>query len=139
MHKSKGSFTRTKSRIKTKMAKKKTTKKTPEKGMKPTAEAVSENSLKKDKVPTRGKVFEGTVIKKFPERVTIQFEKMVYVRKYERYTKSRTKVHARLPESIKDDIEEGDHIRVQECRPLSKIVHFKVIEKLKNKEENFAK
>jgi len=122
------------------MAKKKTTKKKQSKQeSKGTAVASSKVNVQKERAPTRGKVFEGTVIRKFPTRVTIQFEKMVYVRKYERYTKSRTKVHARLPESIKDDIEEGDHIRVQECRPLSKIVHFKVIEKLKNKEENFAK
>jgi len=124
------------------MAKKKTTKKKTQKKKpesKGTAVAGSETNPEKDRTKTRGKVFEGTVIRKFPKRVAIQFEKMVYVRKYERYTKTRTKVHARLPDNMADEIEEGDYIRVQECRPLSKIVHFKVIKKLKNKEENFAK
>jgi len=81
---------------------------------------------------TRGRIFEGVVIKKFPKRVTIQFERMVYIRKYERYAKSRTKIHARLPDCMRAEIQEGDYIKVQECRPLSKIIHFVVIKKIKN-------
>ena len=86
------------------------------------------------KIGTRGRVFEGRVIKKFPKRVTIEFERMIYIRKYERYAKSKTKIHARLPEDM-EDINVGDLIRVQECRPLSKIIHFIVIKKIKDKEE----
>lgn len=82
----------------------------------------------------RGRVFEGKVIKKFPNRVAIEFERMVYVRKYERYSKSKTKIHARLPVCMEKDIDVGDLIRVQECRPLSKIIHFVVIKKIKGKE-----
>ena len=84
---------------------------------------------------SRGRVFEGRVIKKFPHRVTIQFDRMVYVRKYERYSKSRTKLHARLPTCMEKDIDVGDLIGIQECRPLSKIIHFVVIKKVKDKEE----
>ena len=83
----------------------------------------------------RGRVFEGRVIKKFPKRVTIQFERMIYIRKYERYAKSKTKIHARLPENMEKEIKTGDLIQVQECRPLSKIIHFIVIKKIKDKEE----
>ena len=83
---------------------------------------------------TRGKTFEGTVIKKFHKRIVIEFERMVYVKKYERYAKSRTKIHARLPTCMEKEIEIGDLIKVQECRPLSKIIHFTVIGKV-NKEE----
>ena len=83
----------------------------------------------------RGRIFEGTVIKKFPNRVAIEFERMVYVRKYERYSKSRTKIHARLPVCMEKDINVGDLIRVQACRPLSKIIHFVVIKKIKGSEE----
>jgi len=78
----------------------------------------------------RGRMFKGIVIKKFPKRVVIEFERMVYVRKYERYLKSRTKIHARLPECIEKNIQIGDYIKVQECRPLSKIVHFVVLSKV---------
>ena len=83
----------------------------------------------------RGRTFEGRVIRKFPKRVTIEFERMAYVRKYERYSKSRTKIHARLQDCMKEDIQVGDLIKVQECRPLSKIIHFIVIKKIKDKSE----
>ena len=81
----------------------------------------------------RGKVFEGKVIKKFPKRVVIEFERMVYVRKYERYSKSKTKIHARLPDCMEKGISVGDFIKIQECRPLSKIIHFVVIGKVGGK------
>ena len=83
----------------------------------------------------RGRTFEGRVIKKFPNRVTIEFDRMVYIRKYERYSKSRTKLHARLPLCMEKEIDVGDLILIQECRPLSKIIHFVVIKKVKDKEE----
>ena len=81
---------------------------------------------------TRGKIFEGTVIRKFPRRVVMEFEREVYLRKYERYYKSKTKIHARLPDCMEKEISVGDLIRVQECRPLSKIIHFAVIGKIKS-------
>jgi len=82
----------------------------------------------------RGRSFEGTVIKKFPKRLTIFFERTIYVRKYERYAKSRTKLHARLPFCMENQIRVGDYIRITECRPLSKILHFVVVEKIRDKE-----
>jgi len=57
---------------------------------------------------------------------------MIYVRKYERYAKSKTKIHVRLPVCIEKNIQIGDLIKVQECRPLSKIIHFVFIEKIKS-------
>jgi len=83
----------------------------------------------------RGRIFEGRVIKKFPKRIVIEFERMIYVRKYERYAKSRTKIHARLPFCMEANINLGDLIQVGECRPLSKITHFVVIKKIKSKDE----
>ena len=84
---------------------------------------------------TRGRIFEGRVTKKFHKRVVIEFERMIYVKKYERYTKSKTKIHARLPVCIEKEINVGDLIKVQACRPLSKIIHFVVIKKIKSGEE----
>ena len=81
---------------------------------------------------THGRIFEGIVIKKFHKRIVIEFERMVYVRKYERYKKSKTKIHARLPICMEDEISVGDYIKIQECRPLSKLIHFVVIEKIKS-------
>jgi len=83
----------------------------------------------------RGRTFEGKVIKKFSKRIAIEFERMIYVKKYERYKKSKTKIHARLPACMVKEINLGDLIKVQECRPLSKIIHFVVIKKIKGAEE----
>jgi small subunit ribosomal protein S17 len=82
----------------------------------------------------RGRNFEGKVIRKFPKRIVIEFERTVYIRKYERYQKSRTKIHARLPDCMNDKVSIGDWVRVRECRPLSKIIHFVVTEKIRDAE-----
>lgn len=93
-------------------------------------------SAKKDnKIMTRGRIFEGLVTKKFPKRIVLEFERMIYVRKYERYAKLKTKIHARLPDYIEKEINLGDLVRVHECRPLSKIIHFVVIKKIKDASE----
>ena len=100
------------------------------------AEAIKNSSCSDEKCPfhgslrTRGRTFQGTVTKKFPKRVVIVFEKTLYVRKYERYQKTRTKIHARLPDCIANQINVGDLIKVTECRPLSKIIHFAVMDKI---------
>ena len=86
----------------------------------------------------RGRVFEGKVIKKFPKRITIEFERTLYSREYERYQKSKTKIHARLPMCMENSINVGDYINVQECRPLSKIIHFVVINKIRDAEKTSA-
>ncbi len=113
-----------KNRLKNKMANKKQTQKNEKEKL--------AQSLKKDKIRTRGKTFQGRVIKKFSKRITIEFERMRYVKKYERYIKLRTKIHARLPEEFEKEVNIGDLVKIQECRPLSKIVHFVFIEKLKD-------
>lgn len=87
----------------------------------------------KHPVSTRGRVFEGCVIKKFHKRIVIEFERNVFVQKYERFYKKKSRIHARLPEGI--DVSIGDHVKVQECRPLSKIIHHIVIEKIKSTED----
>lgn len=87
------------------------------------------------RLKVRGRTFEGKVIRKFPKRITIELERMIYIRKYERYAKSRIKIHARLPDCVEKDIQIGDIVKVQKCRPLSKIIHFAFIKKIKDAEE----
>jgi small subunit ribosomal protein S17 len=77
-------------------------------------------------VATHGRVFQGYVTKKFATRVVVEFDRSSYVQKYERFLKGKTRLHARLPEGM--DVSVGDYVKVQECRPLSKIIHFVVIE-----------
>ena len=78
---------------------------------------------------TRGRAFEGFVVKKFPMRVVIEMERTVYVQKYERFFKKKMRMHARLPQGM--DVQLGDLVRVRECRPLSKIIHAIVVEKIR--------
>ena len=85
------------------------------------------------KLKIRGRIFEGIVIKKLPGRVTIQFERMLKLPKYERYEKRKTKIHARLPDCMKDNVAVGDFIQIAETRPISKMIHF-VVSKIKIKE-----
>lgn len=123
------------------MKKQKKTKKTA--GVKPkTVETPQESNGECDgrdcpfhgNLKARGKTFEGIVVKKLPKRLTIEFERMNYIKKYERYLKSRTKVHARLPKCLEGKINVGDTILIRECRPLSKIIHFVVVKKIKSGE-----
>lgn len=93
------------------------------------------NEKKSKTVGTRGKIFEGFVTKKFPKRIVIEFERMSYIRKYERYASYKTKIHARLPEGMEKEINVGDLIQIRECRPLSKIIHFVVVKKIKDASE----
>jgi len=79
---------------------------------------------------TRGRSFKGTVIRKFPKRVVIEFDRTVFIKKYERYAKRKTKLHARLPECMFNEINLGDYIEIIECRPISKIVHFIAVQKI---------
>jgi small subunit ribosomal protein S17 len=80
-------------------------------------------------VSTRGRSFLGIVTKKFPTRVVLELERTVFLPKYERYLKKKTRLHARIPNGMK--VNEGDLIRIQECRPLSKIIHFLIIDIIK--------
>jgi small subunit ribosomal protein S17 len=86
------------------------------------------------KLRLRGRTFEGEVIKKLPGRVTIEFERMLRVPKYERYEKRKTKIHARLPDCMKQEAEEGDLIQIGETRPISKMIHFVVTKVIRRKE-----
>lgn len=90
-----------------------------------------------DVVASHGRTFEGTVTKKFPTRVVVEFERTVYVHKYQRFYKKKTRIHARLPTGM--EIAVGDYIKVRECRPLSKIIHAVVIEKIRSADEGSNK
>ena len=82
---------------------------------------------------THGRMFQGYVTHKFPTRVTIEFERTVYLKKYERFLKDKTRLHARIPKGM--HVAEGDYVEIQECRPLSKIIHFMVVKIVRSAEE----
>jgi small subunit ribosomal protein S17 len=51
------------------------------------------------------------------------------VRKYKRYERSRSKVHAFVPSCI--DVKEGDEVKIAECKPISKTISFVTVEVVK--------
>jgi small subunit ribosomal protein S17 len=86
-------------------------------------------------ISLRGRSFRGKVIKKFPKRAVIEFDRTIFVPKYERYARRKTKLHARLSDCMAHEINIGDYIEITECRPISKIVHFVVVRKINAGEE----
>ncbi len=88
-----------------------------------------------DAVKLRGRTFEGTVVNKLHGRVKIEFDRFLYDRKYERFDKRRTRLHARLPDCLKEQIHLGDWVEIKECRKLSKIINSYVTRKIRGKQE----
>lgn len=75
----------------------------------------------------RGKLLNGVVVSKKPEKtVVVGREYFYYVKKFKRYERRRSKIHAHLPPCL--DVREGDEVTVAECRPISKTVSFVVVE-----------
>ncbi len=100
---------------------------------------VKASSSIKETVSARGRTFQGTVTKKFPRRVVIEFQRTVFVPKYNAFYKKKTRLHARLFDSMADQIQVGDYIEVRECRPLSKLIHFVVTKKIRSAENAVSK
>ena len=87
------------------------------------------------KISLRGRSFFGYVTKKFPRRVVIEFERTIYIKKYERYAARKTKIHARLSDCMWNNVNIGDYIEVKETRPISKIINFVVLKKISGGEK----
>lgn len=82
-------------------------------------------------ISVRGKSFTGKVVSaKMHKTVVVEWERRVLIPKFERYEKRRSKVSAHNPDEI--NAKEGDIVRIQETRPLSKTKNFIVVEVLSN-------
>ena len=78
-------------------------------------------------VAVRGNEFVGKVVSaKAPKTATVEREITLYVSKFERYKKARSRVHAHNPEWI--NAKEGDIVRIGETRKLSKTKAFMITE-----------
>jgi len=76
----------------------------------------------------RGRSFTGTVVSdRMSKSVTVQWERAVFLPKYERYERKWSKVKAHNPECL--NVKMGDKVKIMECRPISKTKHFVVVEK----------
>lgn len=81
------------------------------------------------KLSARGRQFTGTVVStKMRRTAVVEFERLNYLGKYERYEKSRTRLKAHNPDCI--NAKDGDVVNIMECRPLSKTKNFVVVQKL---------
>jgi len=77
----------------------------------------------------RGRLLEGTVVTdKMRSTVTVRRDYVHYISKYLRSERRHSSIPAHNPPCI--DAKVGDHVKLIECRPLSKVVSFVVIEKL---------
>jgi len=81
-------------------------------------------------IKVRGMIFQGRVISdKMDGTVVVEHDYLSYDKKYRRYERRRSKIHAHLPPCI--DIKTGDVVVVGETRPISKTVSFVVLGKAK--------
>ena len=75
----------------------------------------------------RGKLFHGKVVKaKAKDTVVLEKELPTYFKKFRRYARGKSSIHAHVPSNI--EVKEGDIVVAAECRPLSKSVSFVVVE-----------
>jgi len=72
----------------------------------------------------RGRTFKGYITKIVGRRAVIEWERIVYFSKYERYARKKSKVHAHIPLCLLPKVKVGNYVKIGECRPLSKIIHF---------------
>ena len=83
-------------------------------------------------LPVRGRVFEGIVVSaKMEKTVVVKHDYLHYFPKYLKYERRHSRISSHNPPCV--DAEEGDRVRIAECRPLSKTVSFVVVEKLEEK------
>ncbi|MDD5133382.1 MAG: 30S ribosomal protein S17 [Candidatus Nanoarchaeia archaeon] len=82
-------------------------------------------------ISLRGRLFTGKVIKKNVNKtVTVEWPRVFFLKKYDRYEKKRTRIKAHNPDCINAEI--GDIVKIAECRPIAKAKNFIVIEKSKD-------
>lgn len=91
-------------------------------------------SKKGEKIAARGMVTEGEVVSdKMQKTVTVRSDYIIKVQKYDRMKRRHSKIKAHNPPEINAKM--GDRVKIAECRPISKTVHFVVIEKLEKKKD----
>ena len=82
------------------------------------------------KITTRGRTFTGKVVSsKAQKTVTVEWDRRVLIKKFERYQIKKSRVKAHNPPEI--GAKEGDIVIIKECRPISKTKKFLVIEVVK--------
>lgn len=83
-------------------------------------------------LPIRGRVLDGVVISaKMDKTVVIRRDYQFFVPKFKRYERRHSHISAHNPPCL--NVKESEHVRIAECRPLSKTVSFVVVERMEEK------
>jgi small subunit ribosomal protein S17 len=81
-------------------------------------------------ISVRGRIDEGTVLKvKMNKTAVVVKERLVWIRKYQRYERRRSKYHVHIPDCIK--VKENDRVIIGETRPISKTVSSVILKVIK--------
>jgi small subunit ribosomal protein S17 len=81
-------------------------------------------------ISVRGRIDEGTVLKiKMNKTAVVVKERLVWIRKYQRYERRRSKYHVHIPDCIK--VKENDRVIIGEIRPISKTVSSVILKVIK--------
>lgn len=76
----------------------------------------------------RGRIFEGRVVSRKEKTISVEWDYLHFVKKYERSERRKTRISVHMPPCM--DVAVGDKVRIAECRPLSKTKNFVLIERL---------
>lgn len=101
-------------------------------GLKPPEKLCNDNTCPwHGHIKVRGMILVGRVAKaRMKSTVVIEREHLVWVNKYRRYERRRSKIHAHVPPCI--SVKEGDVVLIGETRPIAKSVAFVVLGVLKS-------
>jgi small subunit ribosomal protein S17 len=79
------------------------------------------------KLNVRGKFLEGIVTSvKMNKTIVVRRDFLKFIKKYLRYEKRHSTLHAHCPECIQPAV--NKKVKIAECRPISKTVSFVVVE-----------
>jgi len=96
-------------------------------------ECKDRNCPEHGELSTRGAVLDGLVVSdKMQGTVIVERERLVKVKKYDRYSRRTSRIPAHNPPCV--NARQGDRVRIMECRKISKTVNFVVVEKTGSKE-----
>jgi small subunit ribosomal protein S17 len=77
----------------------------------------------------RGHVLEGVVVSaKMDKTVVVERDYLQYIPRFMKYERRHSRISSHSPPCL--EAKEGDHVRIAECRPISKTVSFVVVEKM---------
>lgn len=97
-------------------------------------DCVDEHCFIHGRLPTRGAVIEGKVVSDKGKRtVVIERQLVRKVPKYERYSRTTSRISAHNPDCV--HAQTGDEVQIAECRKISKTKAWTVVKILAKKKE----